>query len=124
MVGPIGLWSHGEITAGFLVLCVPTAPKAFQNSILSEKLSSFFESRKSSGVDVSSRKGLPSWYRAKQPRKPRHTDVSTLDERTLSTVHSDVESKNLDVSDIDAWLDCGTEAAHPQVVYLRTHGLV
>ncbi|PVH98374.1 hypothetical protein DM02DRAFT_468466, partial [Periconia macrospinosa] len=27
MVGSIGLWSHGEITAGFLILCVPCVPK-------------------------------------------------------------------------------------------------
>jgi hypothetical protein len=124
MVGPIGLWSHGEITAGFLVLCVPNAPKAFQNSIVSKMVSNIFGSSNSNGGDFSSRKGLPSWYQAKQSRKPRHTDISTLDERTLVAVRSNVESKNSDVSDIEAWLDRGTETAHPQVVYLRTHGLV
>jgi hypothetical protein len=124
MVGPIGLWSHGEITAGFLVLCVPMAPKAFQNSVLSRTASSFFGSHKSSGDDASSRKGLPSWYRAKASKKPQYTDISILDERTLVTVRSDVESKTPHVSENDASLDYRTEAAHPQVVYLRTHGLV
>jgi hypothetical protein len=124
MVGPIGLWSHGEITAGFLVLCVPSTPKAYQNSIFAKKLSMFGSSRRSSGDHINSRKGLPSWYRAKTSRKPRHMDVSTLEERTLFTVRSDAGSKHSDIFETDFWEERGADAARPQVVYLRTHGLV
>ncbi|KAF2689792.1 hypothetical protein K458DRAFT_384427 [Lentithecium fluviatile CBS 122367] len=123
MVGPIGLWSHGEITAGFLVLCVPSAPKAFQNNALTKKVSSWVGSRKSSKGNVNSRRGLPSWYRAKVPGRPRHMDVSTLEECTLVTVRTDDESKKSIVSEQGPWVDDRIERAHPSIVHLRTHGL-
>ncbi|CAI6339282.1 unnamed protein product [Periconia digitata] len=62
MVGPIGLWSHGEITAGFLILCVPCIPKAFKGTRIfagSSKLDS----------KENSRHGLPSWYSHKAAQK-------------------------------------------------------
>lgn len=123
MVAPIGLWSHGEITAGFLVLCVPSIPKAFQNSIISKKFSSLVNGLKSGERTENSRRGLPSWYRAKPSKKPRHNEISTMEQCTIITVRSDSESKNSNVEEHDKWGADGTEGFHPPVLHLRTHGL-
>lgn len=60
LVGPIGLWSHGEITAGFLILCVPCVPKAFKGSFVVRIFSSLSRGKED---QTNSRRGLPSWYR-------------------------------------------------------------
>jgi hypothetical protein len=124
MVGPIGLWSHGEITAGFLVFCVPSVPKAFQNSLVSRMLSSFKGSRKSSNPDIHSRQGLPSWYRAKVSRKPRHTDISTMGEFTMLTARNDDETKGPSASEQSVWVEDKTGGSHPPVVHTRRHGSI
>lgn len=95
-VGPIGLWSLGEVTAGFLVLCVPSIPKVFRDSALVRAVNSLVKriSRSKSIETVNSRRGLPSWYRTKIPGKLQHTDYSDLDDGTVISVCSDDTTKS------------------------------
>ncbi|KAF1977700.1 hypothetical protein BU23DRAFT_550379 [Bimuria novae-zelandiae CBS 107.79] len=82
-VGPIGLWSVGEITSGFLVLCVPSVPKAFRDSFFSRKISDLanrFSRNSRSGEMSNSRRGLPSWYRPSPSRRPQRSGFSEIEE--------------------------------------------
>ncbi|OAG04931.1 uncharacterized protein CC84DRAFT_1260216 [Paraphaeosphaeria sporulosa] len=85
-VGPIGLWSVGELTSGFLVLCVPSFPKVFKDSIIARKLASL--ANRLSGATRSNgmsnlRHGLPSWYRPSAPRRPQRSQFSEIEEFTV-----------------------------------------
>lgn len=77
-VGPIGLWSLGEITSGYLVLCIPSAPKAFKGSILGHTIARFAERFSRSSAPSNSRHGLPSWYRPNAPRRPQRSEFSEI----------------------------------------------
>lgn len=81
-VGPIGLWSVGELTSGFLVLCVPSFPKVFKDSIISRKLVSLANhlsgASRSNGLS-NSRHGLPSWCRPSVLRRPQRSEFSEIE---------------------------------------------
>lgn len=81
-VGPIGLWSLGEITSGFLVLCIPSVPKAFKDSIIARTffgLANRLSRNSAPGDSRNSRRGLPSWYRPDAPRRPQRSRFSEID---------------------------------------------
>jgi hypothetical protein len=73
----------GEITSGFLVLCVPSAPKAFKDSIFARKVTTFADrlggNFKSNDLS-NSRQGLPSWHRPNTPRRLQRSGFSEIEE--------------------------------------------
>ncbi|KAI0010007.1 hypothetical protein F4779DRAFT_579574 [Xylariaceae sp. FL0662B] len=62
-VSSVIMWAIGEMTAGFLVFCVPAAPKAFNNIRVTARIASAWESWISipSGGTGSFVKGVGSW---------------------------------------------------------------
>lgn len=73
----LALWSIAEITAGFLIMGLPSAPKVASNIPGSASFISFIrsvsgQSKEGKSSQENSRRGLPSWYKPKsQPRRPR-----------------------------------------------------
>jgi hypothetical protein len=89
---PVGVWIQCEITAGFLILGIPTLPKIFKNSGLAQHCVSLVRSwttRSSSKDKPSSNNQNVSWYRnasRKTPRKEKGWSDLELTGRTSSDV--------------------------------------
>ncbi|KAF2829295.1 hypothetical protein CC86DRAFT_453943 [Ophiobolus disseminans] len=83
-----GLWGVGEMTAGFLIMGIPSLPKVFKSLPFSGSVVSLLRQLTrpgSSGEGQSnSRRGLPSWYKAPPEKKRRaQFEVSELNEHDL-----------------------------------------
>jgi hypothetical protein len=100
-IDPLALQIQGEMTAGFLVLCVPSLPKLIKDIPMLQRLFS------SGTPKPNSRLGLPSWIRGQEkrhaPRRPRPDDLEyseygdfsqlgTLDDSQLSPSTMDEKS--------------------------------
>ena len=98
-ITPVGLLAWGEITSGFLVLCMPTIPKAFRNTPWIQKLVSSIKSRLGSGEsqdkNVGPRYYFQSWHRRPRvgARDPLDTDLSMLSQSDLITNRISITSK-------------------------------
>lgn len=67
-------WMVAEVTAGFLVMGLPSLPKVFKCIPGSVSLVSFLQAWikvGSGGQESNSRHGLPSWYKPASRRRPR-----------------------------------------------------
>jgi hypothetical protein len=86
------LWMAAELTAGFLILGLPSFPKVFKRIPGSESvislLKSITASRSSSsrGRQANSRLGLPSWYKPLSRKLFRHNTLDELDSYDLVSV--------------------------------------
>jgi hypothetical protein len=82
------LWMAAELTAGFLILGLPSFPKVFKQIPGSESVISLLKSitvsrlSSSRGKQENSRAGLPSWYK---PLSRKRVRKDTLDELDLDT---------------------------------------
>jgi hypothetical protein len=88
-VSTTGLWSIGETTAGFLIIGIPSVPKAVKSIPLTESVISLIRSWKrtcQSGMQSNSRRGHPSWYKPQSRQRHNQTDYSDLDKHELISV--------------------------------------
>jgi hypothetical protein len=102
-VSSFALSGMGEMTAGFLVLCVPSIPKLVKNTPFLLEIFGRLQSWMDSSLDKqtkNSRMGLPSWIHAQSERRaarrrPEDTTYSELDEHIptmISITHKPSQS--------------------------------
>ncbi|KAF2877772.1 hypothetical protein BDV95DRAFT_588804 [Massariosphaeria phaeospora] len=85
-VSEAGLWAIGEMTAGFMIMGIPSLPKVVKSLPYSESVLSLLRSLTrpgSSGQQTNSRRGLPSWYKPAPKKRPNQFEVSELNEHDL-----------------------------------------
>ena len=102
-VSPVGLWSIGEITSGFLIIGVPSVPKISKEVPWVQSVFIWIRSLtggSSKGSRESSRKGMPSWYKKAPTIRRRQDDIySELDERAwVGTRDDSVKMSDLEVA--------------------------
>lgn len=90
-VSTTGLWSIGEMTAGFLIIGIPSLPKVVKSIPLTESVISLIKSWKKtghSGGQSNSRRDLRSWYKPQSRKRHNQTDYSDLDQHDLIPMKS------------------------------------
>jgi hypothetical protein len=96
----MGLSAWGEITSGFLVLCMPSMPKAFRKTPFIQRLMTSIRSRVgySDGQEknVARRYYFQSWHRTRRPGRhtPLDTDLGEFSTNDLMiTTHFSISSR-------------------------------
>lgn len=92
-IGPIGLWSIGEVTSGFLILCIPSVPKAFRDTIFTRKISDLANRMSGRSSNVNSRRGLPTWYHPQASQRPHRSEFSEIEECEEIPMRPDAAAK-------------------------------
>ncbi|KAI0407870.1 hypothetical protein F4802DRAFT_551537 [Xylaria palmicola] len=85
-VTEVGLWGIGEMAAGFLIIGIPSAPRAAQSLPFSDSVASLLRSLSSTNAPSHERSFIASWRRRPLTRKRRGLwEISELDTFNLVT---------------------------------------
>lgn len=90
-----GLWSNGEMTAGFLIIGITSLPKVVKSIPLTKSVMSLIRSWKrtgQNGMQGNPRRGLPSWYKLQSRKHYKKTDYSDLDQYDLIFTKSTISA--------------------------------
>ena len=90
-----GLWSNGEMTAGFLIIGITSLPKIVKSIPLTKSVMSLIGTWKRTGqnrMQSDPRRGLPSLYKPQSRKRYKQTEYSDLDQYDLIFMKSTISA--------------------------------
>lgn len=90
-----GLWSNGEMTAGFLIIGITSLPKVAKSIPLTKSVMSLIRKWKrtgQNGMQSDPRRGLPSVYKPQSRKRYKQTDYNDLDQYDLISTKSTISA--------------------------------